>query len=137
MRQIKFRAWDKINGRWLELSSLQLVVGEVGVVWGLGGGGSEFYGMHQVELMQYTGLKDKNGKQIYEGDIVKLDSNPHFMITRYDDHYGAFIFENPKNHVDCEVIGLQNKHGDELGELVEREIIGNIYDNPELLASRN
>jgi len=71
-------------------------------------------------LMQYTGLKDKNGKEIYEGDITSL----HCGVVTFDE--GSFGIEY-KDRFDeatsCELI-FQNKHV---------EVIGNVFDNPELI----
>lgn len=74
-------------------------------------------------LGQYTGLKDKKGKEIYEGDIIKSNHNIDFYKVYYDenrfiieDKWGNLIrpTQTAINHFECEVIG-------------------NIYDNPELL----
>lgn len=79
---------------------------------------------------QYTGLTDKNGKKIFEGDIIKC-------ISRFDAKDMVVIFETAEFHlVDCqryknytECCGYK-----QFGTL-ETEVIGNIYDNPELLRS--
>lgn len=88
---------------------------------------------------QYTGLDDKNGKEIYEGDIVLLDcyyyEEPAFdgeFKVIYDDINGMWL-----------LVDLENKdRGVTFGEIrsyykAEIEVIGNIYDNPELLGGED
>ena len=85
-----------------------------------------FYGKNEnYEIMQYTGLKDKNGKEIYEGDVVKVFTNKEWRI-------GIIIYEHSGFTID-----VTNNKELEYGRtsIIENltEVIGNIYDNPELL----
>jgi uncharacterized phage protein (TIGR01671 family) len=76
-----------------------------------------------VILMQYTGLKDKNGKEIYESDIVNID-------------YGNTIVRAEVEYCICGFRGTTDSDAWELDGYVNIEIIGNIYENPELLEGR-
>ena len=78
-------------------------------------------------LMQYTGLKDKNDKEIYEGDIVKFNA-----IAPMSDIPDAFI--GTVEFIECAFYVTYGKQGFYLfDECHQWEIIGNIYENPELL----
>ena len=85
--------------------------------------------MMEETIGQYTGLRDKNGKEIFEGDIVCVDdgyNDKDFYTVKYFDYddYPAFDLEN----YGSECNGLS-----ECMALKTLEVIGNIYDNPELL----
>ena len=109
MREIKFRAWN--GKRILDDFCVSCRSGKAEVR------GEVF----DWTLMQYTGLKDKNGKEIYEGDVVKSDwYNDEQRITGARVIFTSGCFT-------C--IGLKHK----LYLYPELEVIGNIYENPELI----
>lgn len=77
------------------------------------------------EVMQFTGLKDKNGKEIYEGDIVRLEQwEPEIYEVVFN--RGGFCFR----HSDTDVFYHDAKY------IEKGEVIGNIYENPELLQDK-
>ncbi len=83
-----------------------------------------FYG-DELELMQYTGLKDKNGKEIYEGDVIALDGGGELYNFSVEFEDGCFgIRTNGKDFAEL-------KYYIDMS-FVDAEIIGNIYENPEL-----
>ena len=111
-REIKFRAWDKSCNKMRGISGLQdcFSLRSDGVC-------NEDY-----ILMQYTGLKDKNGKEIYEGDAIRYKNYNGFSVIRYEK--GSFFFYG------ISVIHfLFNVKGKDI------EVIGNIYENPEFTQS--
>ena len=124
MREIKFRAWhkeEKIIGEVLGIDILHKEIffsnEDVDCY--------EHSDFKDIELMQYTGLYDKNEKEIYEGDIVKLRANHGIGVVKYYDEWGAFVVEYIKSKP-LTVLGMSYYKED-------IEVIGNIYENPELL----
>lgn len=129
-RAIKFRAWDKINKRWLSLWQF-LFSGEddVMAVKELSG---EQYGLHQVELIQFTGLHDKNGREIYEGDI--LTDGVNNLAVRF----GPGREGEPADYCGQYIGWCLGKEDDETTGFIQDDtktllVIGNIHENPEPL----
>jgi uncharacterized phage protein (TIGR01671 family) len=137
MRELKFRAWDKKEKNWCPafvINNIGDAHSSYGIIDSISGNIS--YWKENVILMQYTGLKDKNKKEIYESDIVKWSdgnyvhpSNPRIAEVKFDPELCFFA-------VNCDS-GRGHKFGfsnfiytDTKKHL---EIIGNIYENPELL----
>ena len=114
MREIKFRAWAE--GRLNTPDYTTVLIGLRGFVQG-----------EKFVLMQFTGLRDKNGQEIYEGDIVREDSGIILTIEWCDQEVGwrpvlEFLYRNNEYGAATDFVGL--------------EVIGNIYENPELLEAK-
>uniref|UniRef100_A0A6M3KJG8 Putative YopX protein n=1 Tax=viral metagenome TaxID=1070528 RepID=A0A6M3KJG8_9ZZZZ len=117
MREIKFRAWDKEKKQILVPLACVFhfsIDGFQGVEYH-GGGHVIFLQKNHVELMQCTGLKDKNGKEIYEGDIINEGVIKNKIVSWFP---GQCCFNIGYYHPEA-----QKRH----------EILGNIYENPELI----
>lgn len=138
MREIKFRAWLQEERRMMvEIMEISFAFEGNGEfrpdqVSGLVGEGQEkyiTYGAHyssDIILLQFTGLQDKNGKDTYEGDIVRYDSqHKKGWVTQviFDESGSWYPFNDPYH--------TEDEQGDWFTS--EFEIIGNLHENPELL----
>ena len=88
-------------------------------------------------LMQYTGLKDKNGKEIYEGDVIKSIIPKQGIWSEVTIAYGPVFYKSASFRATTGPHSMDWVRLDSLAPTVETEVIGNIYDNPELLGDVN
>ena len=129
-REIKFRAWHKDLKKMFKIGQITLEKG----TWNFEPNDRDFIGMSipsqpSFVLMQYTGLHDKNGKEIYDGDIV-------YCQTKYGKAKAIIKFIDGKfvAYWNSALTHPENGHHIACYEINKRfEVIGNIYDNPELL----
>lgn len=144
MRTIKFRAWDDCKKEWLlgyeypnlggfSLDGECVLMGEWANVCTSFMFENNNRKRTDLKLMQFTGLKDKNGKEIYEGDIVIYDrgvgnwtgkrmATTHEIV--FTEEVNAFVMEYGSSYIKL------RKHCNYI-----YEVIGNIYENPELLST--
>lgn len=144
MRAIKFRAWHKKLQKMRTVRALYFVDSEIYAI--LSSGDTEWGNVlvgEECELMQLTGLKDRKGREIYEGDIVR-DARWNILFeVRWCDGKGEFLRSQlgwmlidekfcPVGHVEELAAHLENF---ELNreEYYNGEVVGNIYANPELI----
>jgi uncharacterized phage protein (TIGR01671 family) len=154
-REIKFRAWDKIDKKMRYEQDVNDGCSEWPMLLAVG-----FHGLpicvdkdcfkdneiiawnrdHNLELMQYTGLKDKNGKEIYERDVVArrnvavwedfIDAKGEKWsrcTNKKIDELGVITYNNEFTRFETGNAKIWLGHYDDI------EVIGNIYDNPELI----
>lgn len=119
MKELKFRAWDKIHEKYREPMVYDILNDKIVVRLPI-----ETLKKGEFLLEQYTGLKDKNGKEIYEGDILKDKDYVGKVWTckvEYDDNFARFYCDT--NYSEC--WSFEDAKGDEL------EVIGNIHEREE------
>lgn len=111
-REIKFRAWVE-EGKWDYYAYDIQKRADM----------AEWFGHSNIHIEQYTGLTDKNGKEIYEGDIVSIHNKSH------KNEYDIGVIEFKKGAFRCPFLLGKYQSG-------QVEVIGNIHENPELLGGK-
>ena len=137
MREIKFRCWDTSTEKMVKPTDVNhsdrcIVRPTKQGFRMLNGKESHFI------LMQYTGLEDKNGKEIYDGDILLYIAKKNSKKGRKKDekhHWEILWNENGQWDMRRKEAKLQMRLGKRMSQGIDFEIIGNIYQNPELLKS--
>ena len=120
-REIKFRAWDKHHNSMEYINDLY---------WFEENGIHDFNDDNYI-FMQNTGLKDKNGKEIYDSDIVKVtwgSGKIVFYEVKYCESLGYHFLRDTKNKEDDDIICIY--------DYSQMDVIGNVFDNTELLKNK-
>lgn len=119
MKEIKFRAWDSSTEEMVDFGDLLCKQGHFDALVNTLATGTAAYNSESQTyiLMQYTGLKDRHGVEIYEGDIIRIKNNHGYFIKK------SVAWNNGNRWQ-----GFRVGKGDR-----EIEVIGNVYENPELL----
>jgi len=115
MRQIKFRAWDEKTKEIVEIDRINFNLGYAYYV----DSKEELERVRLENCIQFTGLQDKNGKEIYEGDVVELNNSKYDIVFIEGEFCGA------------------NDNGEsiQMFEVINGSVIGNIYEHSELLTN--
>ena len=122
----KFRAWLKEEQRMVDVREMTFMYDEVYLISDVTG----FYAYEEFKLMQFTGLKDKNGKEIFEGEVVKYEvgRNTYTEEVAYDKNFAGFGVKDAKANVVFTFGEIRL-----MSSAISLEVIGNIYENPGLL----
>jgi uncharacterized phage protein (TIGR01671 family) len=131
-REIKFRAWNKKLARMFYFDGFEDIItfSDGGFIrlpdWDVYKDGfNDLATPDELEFLEYTGLKDKNGKEIYEGDIVSFSASGFRVFPQEVKYLGNGFW-------------IEGENGEHfLPRLGGLEVIGNIYENPELLGAND
>jgi uncharacterized phage protein (TIGR01671 family) len=124
-REIKFRVWDNENKTWIDpwwiqFGSYNRLITDVGCYVNL----QEHPDRYVIQ--QYTGVKDKNGKEVYEGDIINVIESSLYHSRVEVAFTGTVIYD--VSNVAFQVINNEGKQSSFIGQEVSCEVIGNIFE---------
>lgn len=134
MREIKFRAWDKVKQIWcnykIDDGKVYFMDNDTGCLY------TNYPGKYEnFDLMQYIGLKDMNNIEIYEGDIVEISKEKSYLndtaVVKFDKYSSSFVLVVQDD--DCGYLSYDFLYCDR----ILYKVIGNIYENKELLEQEN
>lgn len=131
MIEVKFKVWDKINKKIYPVVRMWFNQGVLQNVWvETSEGRISKRTLDNVILIRYTGLKDKNGIEIYEGDILRYEDGVPLCVV-YSEQYCAWIIQTPdkKWWKFASMFSFDNT--------CLCHIVGNVYENPELLEEKS
>lgn len=136
MREIKFRAWDKrLQQMVLDINLLSS--SKATVAWLSDHGMGSYFNpvAENYQVMQYTGLKDKNGVEIFEGDVTHCTDEPHSEphVVEYISDDAAFMVS--RRNPDGSLICMEWLVDEFRTPSMNVQVIGNIYENPELISN--
>jgi len=129
VREIKFRAWDRLEGKMVYDYKVKIRNDDRNVYPDISLNALiEMMSYHGDILMQYTGLKDKNGVEIYEGDIIKIQ----FDIDEVEDYIYLQLSEKERKEETAirKVLDFPDCFSQPEFSADSIEVIGNIYENP-------
>ena len=130
----KYRAWIKAENCFADyIESIRFYINEIDLCWG-SVCESDCFNFDDVELMQSTGLFDKNGQEIFEGDVVqyqniKVPSADSEGVITYFDNWAMFGIDI--EHKEPRALFFSG-----LADHISLEVVGNIYESPELLEAK-
>lgn len=137
MANLKYRAWDKKLQMMLDVSLIDFKKRvSVGEHWKFGE--TNFMSFDEIELMQSTGRKDKNDKEIFAGDILKVtdkveNKESWLEIVSYSKEKAMFVTEEVNEHHKFPTTPLYDLFNTDLFVI---EVIGNIYENADLVGEK-
>nr|DAV18001.1 MAG TPA: YopX protein [Caudoviricetes sp.] len=132
MRKIKFRAWLKEDKKMVNVETMDFTDKSIQYLEK-----SEFINAYllrrvsfdDVKLMQYTGIKDKNGKEIYENDLISCNKHKNIVVFFEGGCFKVKYLRNSTTTITCTLNSFLEKY--------KCKISGNIYEPPELLEENN
>lgn len=129
----RYRAWIKTENCFADyIESIRFYINEIDLCWG-GICESDCFDFKDVILMQSTGLKDKNGKEIFEGDVLEIEDEGEVLGNAkltWDNEQAVFMIEA------VSVDDIAPFHEILSDESYSYRVVGNVYENPELLEDK-